>query len=135
MAVTALHDFGWRMERELGPRLSEILGEGLEKTASRFDTIDFVSPTFQVELKCRRDRNKYGPVSSDTYKSWVVPSTKIEAAKRTDKETVIFYYFEGDSSLWRINHSDVDWSTIDEGVPVWHTAPHYFIPKKLWKRV
>ena len=135
--ITELHTWGWKMETSLQPVLEDHLGESLVKTARRYDSVDFLGSRYQVELKCRRAKDKYGNrVVNDTYGDWLVPETKIVAAKRnTQMRSTIFYYFEGDETLWQIWVDEIDWSKIPCFVPGHHTEYHYHIPRELWTKV
>jgi hypothetical protein len=134
--ITPLHRWGWGNEKMLKPRLELELGQQLEKTPGRFDVIDFVGKDVQVELKCRQQFDKQSRVvTSKTHNNWVLPSSKIEAARKSTLKTVFFYYWRGDDSLWRLDYEKVDWSQIEEGIPPWHTAPHFYVPANLWRRV
>lgn len=132
--MTALHTFGWQKESELRPWLEDFLDEPLTKTANRYDSIDFLSDSYSVELKCRRGIDNYKrKVDSKTHDTWLLPACKLKGAE--GKEHIYFYWFEGDNSLWMLRKEDVDWSEIICEVPWFHTQLHYYVPKTLWKRI
>ena len=136
MAVTAKHTFGWEKETQLKRTLEEHLGEYLEKTTWRYDTIDFCSPSWVVELKCRRRLDKYGKEQRpERFKTWVLPATKVEAARTSPLKGRFYYYWDADKTLWYLDYEGADWESFVFGVPVWHTDDHYFVPAELWKRV
>ena len=136
MAVTELHMFGWTLEEQLRYRLEEGLDEPLTKTKWRYDTLDFESASWSAELKCRRPLDKNGkPVNSKTHTTWLMPSSKIEAAKVNPKDTCLFYYFEGDNTLWYIVYDEELFSTFYRGVPYFHKAVHYYIPADCWTQL
>ena len=142
MAVTDLHTFGWLKEAELKPRLEAILGERLVKTAQRYDSIDFVSRSYVVELKARRkeridEKTKaIIPVDSNSYVSWLLPVRKVEAAQLAGhRRGVFFYYYEGDGTLWQCWEDEVDWKLVYSAVPKYHHEEHYYVDKDLWAQV
>lgn len=136
MAVTALHMFGWRKENELKSTLETHLGEQLEKTTWRYDSIDFTSPSWVVELKSRLRLDKHGePQMPTSFKTWLLPVTKVEAAKGTPLRARYYYYWDFDQSLWYLDHDAADWDTFVMGVPTWHNEEHYWVPRELWKPV
>lgn len=136
MAITAKHTFGWDKEAELKKTLEEHLGEYLEKTTWRYDAIDFCSPNWIVELKCRRKFDKYRKEQRrQNFKTWVLPATKVEAARASTLKGRFYYFWDADKSLWYLDYDAVDWDTFVCGVPVWHTEDHYFVPANLWTRV
>lgn len=134
--IGELHTWGWELEERLRPVLEMYLGESLVKTARRFDAVDFVSGKYSVELKSRRANAKSGySVTSSTYGEWLVPATKILAAEHSPRRTAIFYYFEGDDSLWRIWADEIDWTGVSCRTPWWHTERHFYVPANFWTRV
>lgn len=134
--ITELHTFGWGVEQAIQPVLESILGETLQKTARRYDAVDFVSASYQVELKSRRAKDKKGAlVTSKSFPDWLLPASKIRAAERSHLRTVIFYYYEGDQTLWMLFVDEQDWSEIPCRIPWFHTDKHYYVPANLWKEV
>lgn len=135
--MTQRHVFGWQKEIELKTTLEEFLKEELTKTDSRWDSIDFTSPSYTAELKSRRTFDKNGWwVTSQTYSDWLLPATKIDnSCGQSLKRHIIFYYYEGDNSLWYLWKDEVDWSTIHLTVPRFHTHPHYYVSRNLWKQI
>ena len=134
--ITELHEFGWRIESALQPILEDHLGETLVKTERRYDAIDFLGERYQVELKARRSRDKSGRlVKHDSYSEWLLPASKVNAAAKSPLRTTIFYYFEGDETLWQIWTDEIDWSKVTCKTPFFHTDRHYYVPKDLWKKV
>ena len=135
MAVTELHTFGWLKEQELLPKIKLYLhDEELEKTAKRYDSIDFKSPSHSAELKARRGKDKKGrTILSSTYDDWLIPACKIGAG--TSGRECYFYFFEGDNSLWFLWKDEVNWEDIRCEVPWFHTQLHYYVPSNLWHRV
>ena len=135
-AITEKHTFGWRMEEELKPILDTELGDTLIKTERRWDAVDFVGHTYRAELKSRRKFDKFKRlVTSKTHSDWLVPKSKIDASSKDDKRLCLFYYFEGDNTLWKLWIDEVDWTKIRLQIPDWHTEYHYYVPDELWARV
>jgi len=128
--------FGWRKEEELRGRLVGHLGEHLEKTAWRYDSIDFSSPNWIVELKSRLPRDKNGrPQLRTNFDTWLLPATKVDAAKRDKRRARFYYYWDADKSLWWMDYDSADWEAIERSVPWFHKDEHYFVPAELWQRV
>ena len=136
MAITARHMFGWEREKELKGKLQDHLGEYLEKTTWRYDSIDFVSPSWVVELKSRLplDKNRK-PQRPEGFETWLLPATKVEAAGASPLKGRFYYYWSWDSSLWYLDYEGVNWQEVYLSVPPWHTEPHYWVPRELWKPV
>jgi hypothetical protein len=133
--ITPLHTFGFHQELVLQPVLEAYVGEAIQKTAKRFDTIDFEGPTCCVELKCRSAYNKHGGTfKSTTYDSWLVPASKIEYAERNQKRFFIFYWFAGDRTLWVIDYQKGLFNHLQIEYPAWHERkqPHYYVPANMW---
>ena len=138
MSVTQDHIYGWCKEVQLQPILESFIGEKIEKTSSRYDIVDFEGPTCHVELKCRKAQDKNGRmVRSNTHDSWLMPASKIEYADKQQKRVFLFYYFEGDNTLWVINYRQGLLDDIQTIRPIWHSARslHYYIPMEMWTRV
>jgi len=136
MAITTLHMFGWQKEVELKRQLEEHLGEYLEKTTWRYDSIDFVSPSWVVELKSRLPFDKNGkPQRRGSFETWLLPATKVDAAASSPLRGRFYYYWDDDKSLWYLDHEGADWEAIERSVPWWHKEEHYWVPAELWKRV
>jgi hypothetical protein len=90
-----------------------------------------------VELKARRAADKWGRrVDSKSFMTWLVPCCKVEAFQyAAPRRGVVFYWFEGDNSLWVVWDDEIDWTSIEEGIPVYSEQLHYFVPAGLWKKV
>ena len=138
MAVTEDHEFGWRQEIFMQPILESYVGEPLKKTSARYDTIDFEGETCCVELKCRnaRDKNDY-LVTSKSHDTWLMPASKIDYAEMQQKKVFLFYYFQGDGTLWVIDYKKGMLSHLKSVRPIWHSARslHYYIPADMWDRI
>jgi len=129
--ITALHTYGFSKEEKLKSRLEEAIGEPLTKTALRFAQMDFLGDTHHVELKSRR-----APVLPETYDTWLLPVSKVPR-KVTGIDTIYFYHFEADDSLWFMYYDATLFNTFKREVPVWHPTgqEHFYIPKKEWSKV
>jgi hypothetical protein len=135
MAVTPLHVFGWAKEVVLQPILEAIVEEPLTKTARRYDTVDFEGATCCVELKCRNAYDKNGrSVTSESHDTWLMPASKIDYAEANDKKVYLFYYFDGDKTLWMIEYNKGMFSHLESVRPIWHSqrSLHYYVPKEMW---
>ena len=135
MAITALHVFGWEKERVFQPILEAYVGEPLQKTRARYDTIDFEGETCCVELKCRKARDKNGYlVTSNSHDTWLMPASKIDYAEANHKRVFLFYYFEGDNTFWVIDYKKRMFAGLETVRPIWHSTQslHYYVPKEMW---
>ena len=136
MAITPKHVFGFAKEQELQSILEEHVGEALVKTEWRFDAIDWRGAAWDVELKSRLRLDKYGKLQMPTsFKTWVLPATKVDIAAHTDRPTRYYYFWDADQSLWWMDYKEVDWESLVRGVPPWHTEEHYYVPRELWHAV
>ena len=125
--ITDKHLFGLKQEYLLKERLEEAIGEPLEKTVGRYNKMDFVGKTHFVELKSRRD------IFPDTYDTWLLPTCK-KPKEKTDRDTVFFYYFEKDDSLWYLFYDETLFNGFDKERPWWHPErqEHWLIPRDCW---
>lgn len=133
-AITESHLWGWNKEKEFKPILQSIVGEEIVQTLDRFDTADFESEHFFLELKSRRKyspQNKY--VDSTTYPDWLIPVAKI--AKADEKETWFFYHFEGDNTLWRILYDPIVFKSFKKAPSPSNPSLHFYIPKDKWEQL
>ena len=129
MAITPLHSFGWEKEAQLKPHLETFMAAPLNMTSWRYDGVDAytLDNKWDIEIKSRRMYNNQGGFQdSTTYNEWVVPCCKVCFSKRDRFR--IFYYWEGDNTLWYCDHSDI-WDSFTQKVPEWHKEPHFFIPR------
>ena len=132
MAVTELHTFGWNKELDLKPRIEEGVGEEITKTATRYDSADFISPSYVIELKSRRKYDKKGKlVTSQTYETYLLPVCKANAAC-VDKELLFLYYFEGDNTLHYLVYDAELFDTFHQERPTWHPTGqlHWYVPRE-----
>ena len=123
---TSRHKFGKEKEVELLERLQNNLGEPISPTEERFDLKDYISEKYNIELKSRRY------YKSDKYTHWLVPTSKFQD---TSKPLVIYYFWDGDQTLWRYDYNPED-------VVNWKKAPspisrqeHYWIDKKYFRKI
>jgi len=136
MAVTNLHTFGWSKETCLKERIEAHLNEPITKTNSRYDTFDFTSDSYVIELKSRRGKDKNRkPVVYSTYPDWLVPCSK--TINLEEKDIIFFYYFEGDDSLWFLKYDYNLFETFPREIPFWHptSQEHFYIPREYFTRV
>ena len=130
MSVTPLHQFGWKLEEKLLPRLEDALGEKLRKTEARFDSSDYISETHYIELKCRRF-----PVLPNSYNTWLLPCCK--AVETRGKELIFFYYFEADDSLWYLYYDKEIFDVYERHSPACHPTrqEHFYTDKNDWIKI
>ena len=134
--ITELHTFGWSKEEELHSVIEEALGETCTKTKSRFDTHDFVSESYLIELKCR---NKIGknkkPFLPSSEKTWLVPTCK--AKNHTNKTIIFFYYFDSTKELFYCIYDEETFKNVERSIPVWHPEHQekFWIPSNMWEKI
>lgn len=128
--LTNLHEFGFRLEQQLKTRLEEALAEPIIKTSTRFAQMDFLGANYFAELKCRQK-----PVKPGTYSTWLLPYCK--KPKELNRETVYFYYFEADDSLWYLFYDKDQFESFERAIPHWHKTQqeHYYIPAEAWSKL
>jgi hypothetical protein len=134
--ITDLHHFGFAKETELQPRVESALEESVKKNKPRYEQFDYESDNWYIELKSRRAKDKHGrPLLPDSNDTWLLPTSK--RPKKADKETVYFYYFEADNSLWYVVYDEETFADIPADVPYWHPTgqEHWYIPKNLWTKI
>lgn len=131
---TVKESWGFSLEKRLHSHLEKIIGQDLVKTSYQYDTIDFEGKDYFVELKGRPrigfESKKYQ--DSNTFNSFLVPSCKVLGADK--KHVVVFYYFEGDNTLWKCEYN-YKWQNFNKGYPSASTQQHYWVPKKCWTQV
>ena len=128
--ISDLHIFGWQKENELKEILESELNLTLTKTEDRYDTKDYITSEENhfAELKSRTQ--KY---SRHEFSHWVIPTRKFWDLEKGQKMTV-FYYWEQDNSLWKLEYDYKLFKTFNRGVPDWHYEVHFWIPAQLWQR-
>ena len=134
--LSDLHHFGFAKETELQPRVESALEEQVKKNAPRFSQFDYESDSWYIELKSRRAKDRYGrPLLPDSNATWLLPTSK--RPKKTDKETVFFYYFEADNSLWYLTYDEELFNTFATDCPGWHPTgqEHFFVPREAWTKI
>jgi hypothetical protein len=126
MSIGATHEFGWKNEEELKPRLEELFGEPLAKFNTRFATYDFETSDYLIELKSRMP-----PVSEDTYDTWMIPACKFV---RNDKQIAAFYFFEQTKSLYYIIYDEEQFKSYKK-IKNRNGQMTYHIPRSEWTKV
>jgi hypothetical protein len=121
--------FGLPLESKLKPVLEKDIGAPLVKTGNMYDTADFLSGDAYVELKCRRPHHE-----KDDYNLWILPMCKTLCK---DKPVVIYYYWDNDKSLYRIDYDEDTWfaNKYNKGIPMGSNQNHWWVPKECWSRV
>jgi hypothetical protein len=118
------YNYGKNKEAELLGRIGGDLKETVTPTVNQFDTKDYTSDNYNIELKSRRffDSNKYP--------NWLIPTNKF--LQNNDKKLVVYYHWEKDDTLWKYcyNPDDVKNFIFGEG-PI-STQDHYSIPKRFF---
>jgi hypothetical protein len=119
--------YGKAKEAELLIRIQNNLGETITPTENQFDTKDYTSANYHIELKSRQI------YKSDKYDYWYLPVGKIKNRDLT-KQLVISYYWSGDDSLWRydFNPDDIKDFILKKNLAGEAT---YDIPKRFFTRI
>lgn len=120
-------EFGKACEDALKPVLERILGEELTPTRYTFDTRDYESDSFDVELKSRT--RFHTPMM---YETWLVPCSKVEGK---NKRVVIFYYWAYNRSLYRCDFDEETWSSFEKSTGPCTSQLHYWVPSSSWTLV
>lgn len=131
--LTDLHHFGFAKELELQPRIEAAVEGKVTKNEPRYHQFDYECENFYIELKSRRATDKWGrPLLPTSNATWLLPTSK--KPKKTDKDTVFFYYFEADKSLWYITYDEDLFDTFATDCPGWHPTAqeHWFVPAECW---
>lgn len=136
-AISSLVTYGYEGEDKLTSAISQCLGEQVIKTASAFDSMDFGSPTYFVELK-RRGLDWTYHDTKIKEEGWFMPSCKVikgweEISK--GKRVFFFYFWSFDKTLWSYEMSATDFTQKDDHfVPKNHydTMLHVTIPQDKW---
>lgn len=130
------YPYGKEGERLFKTKIESHLKEEIQSTTSEYDTMDFESQSYFIELKRRSATYSfYSPLIQQG--GLILPAVKIDRANNNKKETVFYYWFDKDEKLfyWKYN-----WQQIKNCQPVtpsWHPDRQlsYFIPSTLWSLV
>ena len=120
------YKYGKNKEAELLIRIQNNLGENIIPTENKFDTKDYTSDNYHIELKSRQyyDSNKYD--------YWFLPVSKIK--NNSEKKLVIVYHWSKDDTLWRYDYNPIH---LEEFIlkknPVGQDT--YDIPKKFFNQI
>jgi hypothetical protein len=129
-------EFGKASEKEIKPFLESIIGEPLIPTSKFYDTMDFESESYLIELKTRS--NKYHWDSPVILKEgWLLPECKIDRAKKETKKVLFFYFWASDQSLWTLEYSPEVFADLKPKIPFWNPdrQPHFYVPQDEWTRI
>jgi len=123
--------WGKKLEQILHTTLELFLNCKLTPTEYTYDSVDFKGTVGVVENKGRpkfRNNNPRTPQDSKSFPDWYFP-----VCKTTDTEVPlhIFYYWEGDDTLWYLVYNKEKFLTYKKGVPPAHPTNqlHFLIPK------
>jgi hypothetical protein len=120
------YSYGKKQESDLLKKLQDNLGEDLVPTVSTTDKYDYETENYLVELKSRRN------YKSNQFNNWLISTSKFQDSK---KKIVIYYYWDGDSTLWRYNYNpDHLTDFILRKSPI-SNQDHYDIPKTFFTLV
>jgi hypothetical protein len=115
------------------PMIQENLGECFTATKERFNTLDLESESYWVEVKSRCP--PYHPAHPKLADGWLIPTCKIERAKKESKQTFFFYFFWEDGSLWKYRFKPEDFQGLIPKKPWPSNQDHYVLPQAYWERV
>lgn len=129
-------DYGKQSFNLLLPILEDYLDEPIQETKAFYDVLDAKTKTWDIEVKSRTNKYHW----SDTFimrDGWLIPSCKIEYAKKSERPFLFFYWWRKDDSLWEWEFNAEDLKGLKPFVPSWHKEhqEHYNIPFKSWKRI
>ena len=110
--ITPAHLVAWNLESQLLPRLEASLGRALLKSAGRFAL-----------------------QNPGRYPTWLVPTCKIKNV--STRALTIFYYFESEDALFRLDYDANLFASFDKERPGWHSTAqeHFLIPAEVWTKV
>jgi len=123
--------WGKKLEQILHTTLERFLLCKLKPTEYTFDSVDFRGDVGVVELKGRpklRNGDAKTPQDSNSFPGWYLPVCK---ADNLTTPLHIFYYWEGDDSLWYCVYNKDRFDTYKKEVPFRHPTRqlHFVIPK------
>lgn len=132
----ARHEFGKSAEKDIKPYLEFLLGEELTKTESAYDTMDFVSENYFIELKTRTVRYHWDTPLIHK-EGWLIPACKIDRARKEKKKVLFFYFWKSDNSLWELEYSPEAFADLEPAIPSWHADKqlHYYVPQDRWRLI
>lgn len=131
MAITSRHVMGWNSEEILKSTFERIHNMKIIKTVKRYDTIDFINPNLNIELKSRVG-------TKDTYPDWLLPVIKAKRAESDIKErpTIFYYYWTGDNTLFKLDYNKERFDTYRKEYPHFNPKQEtYYIPASEWTYV
>ena len=111
--ITSLHAFGWANEAKLKESIEKYLECDITKTADRYATFDWETPLCAIELKSR-------PGKSSDYDDWLIPTAKLTHPE--GKYVFLFYYWQGDNTLWVCEPEKWCQDEWVSEVPTWKTS-------------
>lgn len=129
-------EFGKASEKELKPFLEMILNESLIPTSKFYDTIDFESESYLIELKTRTPKYNWdNPLIQR--EGWLIPTAKIDRAKKEQKKVLFFYFWTADQSLWSLEYSPEVFADLKPKIPFFHPdkQPHFYVLQDEWTRI
>lgn len=115
--------------------IEEHLGEEITGTPYVYDTMDFTSENYCIELK--RRFKPYNPSDWFMKDGWLIPACKIFRAREESRKTRFYYYFDSDESLWYWDYNQEEADKCMCKVPKNHrdNQLHYYLPQTLWKLI
>lgn len=129
-------DYGKASFDLLCPILEYYLDEPLEQTKRFYDVLDARTKTWDIEVKSRTPKYHW----EQDYimrEGWLIPSCKVEFAKKSDRPFLFFYWWRSDNSLWEWEFDANALKGLTPIVPSWHKdrQEHYYLPFELWTRL
>ena len=120
------YTWGVQKEADLLKTIENNLGEEIIREENLVSTKDYQSKNYNIELKSRRyyDCNKYS--------NWLVPVSKF---RDTSKPIIIYYYWDGDKTLWRYDYKVEDVPQFIIGPGPISSQIQYDIPKRFFTQI
>lgn len=126
------YDYGVSSECCLLSTIQSLWGADVERSTDKFATIDFSSPTHNIELKTRR--NTYSK-----YPTTMIGKNKIDYLLSSDKKAIVLFKFLDGLYYLEITRDNINDFGLGEGGRsdrgTTERATYYFIPTSMLKLV
>ena len=126
------YDYGVSSECSLLSTIQSLWGDDVECSSNKFATIDFSSPTHNIELKTRR--NTYGK-----YPTTMIGKNKIDYLLSSDKKSIVLFKFLDGLYYLEITRDNINDFGLAEGGRsdrgVDERAMYYYIPTSMLKLI
>jgi hypothetical protein len=128
------YELGLKNFDKVLPRMEKYLQEKIVVSEVFYDSLDGKTNLTERNIELKSRSTKYNRMD---WTDWLVPVSKINKAKKSDKATFIFYYWSLDDSLWVHEYDKEEFDNLCPEIPEWHqySSPHYYVPFWFFKRV